>query len=171
MSTAFFVRNRRWILGASLGIVACWAIAAGAQAPQTTLPLEPQRERGASITPAFEGWYQNADGSFSMLLGYYNRNTKEALDIPVGPNNHVEPGGPDQGQPTHFEIGPPVGRLRRQGAEGLRHQGDHLDHRRQRRDAVDSVHPEQGLSHQPVQGTGDGQPAAGARLFRRAARR
>jgi hypothetical protein len=69
------------------------------------LPLDPQRERGASITPAFEGWYPNPDGSFSMLLGYYNRNTKEALDIPVGPNNRVEPGGPDQGQPTHFEPG------------------------------------------------------------------
>ena len=23
----------------------------------------------------------------------------------MGPNNRVEPGGPDQGQPTHFEIG------------------------------------------------------------------
>jgi len=40
-----------------------------------------------------------------MLLGYYNRNQKEALDIPIGPNNRVEPGPPDQGQPTHFEIG------------------------------------------------------------------
>jgi hypothetical protein len=105
MSTAFFVTNRRRIVVASLGIAACWVIAAGAQAPQTTLPLEPQRERGASITPAFEGWYPNADGSFSMLLGYYNRNSKEPLDIPVGPKNHVDPGGPDQGQPTHFETG------------------------------------------------------------------
>ena len=40
-----------------------------------------------------------------MLLGYYNRNAKESLDIPVGPNNRVDPGGPDQGQPTHFETG------------------------------------------------------------------
>jgi len=70
-----------------------------------TLPLYPPRERGLSITPAFEGWYQNADGSYAFLLGYYNRNTKETLDIPVGPNNKVEPGDADQGQPTHFEIG------------------------------------------------------------------
>jgi hypothetical protein len=105
MSTAFFVTNRRRIVVASLGIAACWVIAAGAQAPQTALPLEPLRERGASITPAFEGWFENADGSFSMLLGYYNRNSKEALDIPVGPNNRITPGLPDQGQPTHFEIG------------------------------------------------------------------
>jgi hypothetical protein len=105
MSTARSVRHRRWIMTASVGIAAGCAIAASAQAPQTRLPLDPQRDRGASITPAFEGWYPNADGSFSMLLGYYNRNSKETLDIPVGPNNRVEPGGPDQGQPTHFEAG------------------------------------------------------------------
>jgi hypothetical protein len=40
-----------------------------------------------------------------MLLGYYNRNAKQALDIPIGPNNKIEPGPPDQGQPTYFEIG------------------------------------------------------------------
>jgi hypothetical protein len=99
------MRHRRWVVAASLGIVTGWAVAAGAQLPQTNLPLGPQRERGASISPAFEGWYANPDGSFSMLLGYYNRNSKEALDIPVGPNNRVEPGVPDQGQPTHFETG------------------------------------------------------------------
>jgi hypothetical protein len=37
-----------------------------------------------------------------LLVGYFNRNLKETLDIPVGPNNRIEPGGPDQGQPTHF---------------------------------------------------------------------
>jgi hypothetical protein len=91
-------------MAASFGIVVSWA-AAGAQRPPTTLPLDPPRERGSSITPAYEGWYANPDGSFGLLIGYYNRNTKEALDIPVGPNNRVEPGAPDQGQPTHFEIG------------------------------------------------------------------
>src|SRR5207247_216603 len=107
-STSVFTKHRRWMTGASLGIVTSWAslaVAAGAQRPQTNPPLDPPRERGASITPAYEGWYTNSDGSFSMLIGYYNRNTKEALDIPVGPNNRVEPGGPDQGQPTHFEVG------------------------------------------------------------------
>jgi len=103
-----FTRRRRWTTAARFGIVTCcasWAVTAGAQRPQTNLPLDPPRERGASITPAYEGWYANPDGSFSMLIGYYNRNTKEALDIPVGPNNRIEPGGPDQGQPTHFEVG------------------------------------------------------------------
>jgi hypothetical protein len=70
-----------------------------------TLPLEPVHETGASITGAFEGWFKNPDGTFSLLLGYFNRNTKEELDIPVGPNNRIDSGGPDQGQPTHFQTG------------------------------------------------------------------
>lgn len=69
------------------------------------LPTEPPHESGQSITGAFEGWFANPDGSFSLLLGYYNRNTKRALDIPTGPNNRIEPGGPDQGQPAHFLTG------------------------------------------------------------------
>ncbi len=66
------------------------------------LPLEPVRDTGASVTGAFEGWYQNPDGTFSLLVGYFNRNAKQTLDIPAGPGNAIEPGGPDQGQPTHF---------------------------------------------------------------------
>ena len=66
------------------------------------LPLEPVRDSGQSITGGYEGWYQNPDGSFSFLVGYFNRNQKETLEIPIGPNNRIEPGGPDQGQPTHF---------------------------------------------------------------------
>src|SRR5262245_41320652 len=66
------------------------------------LPLEPVHESGASVTAAFEGWFKNPDGSFSLLLGYFNRNTKQELDISVGPSNRIDPGGPDQGQPTHF---------------------------------------------------------------------
>jgi hypothetical protein len=57
---------------------------------------------GQSITGAFEGWYQNPDGTYSLLLGYFNRNSAQTLDIPAGPNNRIEPGGPDQGQPTRF---------------------------------------------------------------------
>jgi hypothetical protein len=66
------------------------------------LPFEPPHEFGQSITGAFEGWFPNSDGSFSILIGYYNRNLKQDLDIPIGSNNRIEPGGPDQGQPTHF---------------------------------------------------------------------
>ncbi len=76
--------------------------AAAALAWPQSLPLEPLHESGASVTGAFEGWFKNPDGTFSLLLGYFNRNTGQALDIPVGPNNRIDPGGPDQGQPTHF---------------------------------------------------------------------
>jgi len=100
-----FTRHRRWITGAFLGVLAGLAVVVSAQRPQTSLPLDPQRDRGTSISPAYEGWYPNPDGSFSLLIGYYNRNAKEPLDIPVGPNNRIEPGEPDQGQPTHFETG------------------------------------------------------------------
>lgn len=72
---------------------------------QTTVVPEPRRGFGASVTPAFEGWFYNPDGSRSFLVGYYNRNSQQELDIPVGPNNRIEPGGPDMGQPTHFLTG------------------------------------------------------------------
>src|SRR6476661_1490677 len=86
-------------------VVAAAMIAAGVIGTAAQLPLMPARERGASVTPAFEGWYPNEDGSFSLLVGYYNRNSTETFDIPVGPNNRIEPGDIDQGQPTHFETG------------------------------------------------------------------
>jgi hypothetical protein len=66
------------------------------------LPAEPRHDSGQGVTAAFEGWFKNQDGSFNLLFGYYNRNQKQDLEIPVGPNNRIEPGGPDQGQPTHF---------------------------------------------------------------------
>jgi len=69
------------------------------------LPFEPRHDAGQSITGAFEGWFKNPDGSFSLLLGYYNRNQKQEIDIPIGPDNRIEPGGPDRGQPTHFLTG------------------------------------------------------------------
>ena len=69
------------------------------------LAMEPLKDSGSNIYPAFEGWYKNDDGTFTLLIGYYNRNKKEVLDIPIGPENKIEPGGPDQGQPTHFEVG------------------------------------------------------------------
>ena len=86
--------------GAALAI-AMWSVAAIVGA-QSQLPLEPIRDTGQSVTAAYEGWYKNADGTYSLLVGYFNRNKKEALDIPIGPNNKIEPGPADQGQPTHF---------------------------------------------------------------------
>jgi hypothetical protein len=58
--------------------------------------------KGQSVEPAYEGWMPNDDGSFTMYFGYMNTNWLEELDIPIGPDNSIEPGGPDRGQPTHF---------------------------------------------------------------------
>jgi hypothetical protein len=69
---------------------------------QIQLPSAPPKQFGASISPAFEGWFDNPDGTHSFLIGYYNRNTQEEVDVPIGPDNHFEPGTPDMGQPTHF---------------------------------------------------------------------
>src|SRR5689334_5354678 len=83
----------RWI-----ALALAWPLIVGAQ----SLPGEPPHNSGQSITGAFEGWFPNPDGSFEILLGYYNSNQKEEFDVPAGPNNRIEPGGPDRGQPTHF---------------------------------------------------------------------
>jgi hypothetical protein len=70
--------------------------------PGQRLPAEPRRQFGAGITGSFEGWFYNEDGSRTFLVGYLNRNTAQELDIPIGSDNRIEPGGPDMGQPTHF---------------------------------------------------------------------
>lgn len=77
--------------------------AAAAQAVQQ--PIQPApipHASGQGVTPSFEGWYKNSDGSFSLSFGYFNRNYRETPDIPVGAGNRFEPGPPDRGQPTHF---------------------------------------------------------------------
>jgi len=57
---------------------------------------------GQNVVPVFEGWEKNADGTFSMVFGYMNRNYEEEVDVPVGADNHFEPLDADQGQPSHF---------------------------------------------------------------------
>jgi hypothetical protein len=91
------------------GAVLISGVALGVLLSGQQLPSEPARAFGASITGAFEGWFQNDDGSFSFLVGYLNRNRGQDVDVPVGPNNRIEPGGPDLGQPTHFLRGRHVG--------------------------------------------------------------
>ena len=93
------------------------------------------RQRPARpIYPAFEGWGPLKDGSNVLLLGYFNRNKDQALDIPIGPDNRIEPGGPDYGQPTHFLTGRQYGVFAITVPEGLRHQEADVDADRQRPD-------------------------------------
>jgi len=65
-------------------------------------PAQVRYATGQNVAPVFEGWERNADGSFNMVFGYMNRNYEEQVDIPIGPENNIEPGGPDRNQPTHF---------------------------------------------------------------------
>jgi hypothetical protein len=85
-----------------LAIIGALAFGSAMSAQGQLLPSYPKLGFGASITPAYDGWYDKADGSHVFVIGYYNRNWNEEVDIPIGPDNHFEPGEPDRGQPTHF---------------------------------------------------------------------
>ncbi len=61
-----------------------------------------RRLTGQNVQPVFEGWERNADGTFNLVFGYLNRNYEEQPEIPIGPANTIEPGGPDRDQPTYF---------------------------------------------------------------------
>ncbi|MEE2636234.1 MAG: hypothetical protein VYE68_03270 [Acidobacteriota bacterium] len=97
------------IVGVSVGSL----VSADAEAQTRFMYL-----RGQSIHPAFEGWWPNDDGSFTLWFGYMNSNWEEQFDIPVGSDNYFTVVGPrelddlevdafdpmvaDHGQPTHF---------------------------------------------------------------------
>ena len=76
-------------------------IAAAQNLPQTYIP-QTKFSRGQDVVPSFDGWVRNADGTFTMVFGYFNRNSEEELVIPAGPDNKLDPGPLDQGQPTYF---------------------------------------------------------------------
>jgi hypothetical protein len=68
--------------------------------------LQVPRDRGQDVSPTFDGWTTNPDGTYSLYFGYLNRNSAEDTVIPVGADNSVDgTGGPDRGQPTFFYPG------------------------------------------------------------------
>ena len=95
-------RNRLTLL-AALSLAICGANWSS-QVSGQRLALTPVRESGQSITPVFEGWYWNPDGTISLSYGYFNRNSQVELEIPIGANNFFYPGDVDRGQPTHFQL-------------------------------------------------------------------
>jgi hypothetical protein len=94
----------------SLRIVVSLALSVGcllgvAATPLGHATLEAQSlsyTSGQPVSPAFEGWEQDADGSKYFVFGYMNKNWEEELDIPIGAANGFAPGDTDRGQPTHF---------------------------------------------------------------------
>jgi len=86
------MKSRGVLLALAVGGALCTASLARAQS----------YSKGQTVYAAYEGWEQNPDGSYKLLFGYMNENWGEEFDVPIGPENTVEPGSPDQGQPTHF---------------------------------------------------------------------
>ncbi len=94
------------------------ALAWGGPAAAQDLTGTIQYMRGQIVSPAYEGWWPNDDGSFTLFYGYFNSNWEQEFEIPIGPDNYftlVDAGalddlsregyqsvGADQGQPTHF---------------------------------------------------------------------
>ena len=94
---------RRRVAPVALALLVAGAAGSSAQIPELpNLPWVLRYNAGQNLQPIFHGWSRNADGSFTMHFGYLNRNYVEQLHVPVGANNSMEPGGPDQGQPTFF---------------------------------------------------------------------
>src|SRR5205085_4303179 len=91
---------RRFQYGRALWVSMTLIVGVGKLSPSEAQSV--YYSRGQNIAPAFEGWQESPDGTFDMIFGYLNRNLDELFHIPVGPNNNIEPGGPDQGQPTYF---------------------------------------------------------------------
>lgn len=92
-----------------IGVALCAALilfAAGGVRLNAQFPFpSTQYRRGQDVSPTFDGWASNPDGSFSFYFGYYNRNSDEEIDVPLGTENHFDLGDGDQGQPTHFYSG------------------------------------------------------------------
>jgi hypothetical protein len=88
--------RRRWIAAA--------AVAGLFLASPARSDVQEAHATGQNVVPVFEGWLKNADGTYTMRFGYFNRNFEEMLDIPVGPDNNFSPPPADRNQPTHFYL-------------------------------------------------------------------
>src|SRR3954469_22775208 len=90
----------RWLVFLA-GLVAAVSLPQSSRA-QVEIQNNFKYNSGQDVQPIFEGWSRNPDGSFDMHFGYLNRNWVEEPTAPIGPNNNIDPGGPDRGQPTYF---------------------------------------------------------------------
>jgi hypothetical protein len=98
----FGARNARLLAIAAAMAASTWALAAQ-ERPQDIKPGDGLKHaRGELVSPVFEGWFRDESGTLMLSFGYFNRNYEQELDIPTGPDNKIEPGPADQGQPTHF---------------------------------------------------------------------
>jgi hypothetical protein len=100
MHSAGRATARAW--ATAVCIAASSLVLAGQERPQDIKPSDGLRHaRGELVAPVFEGWFRDPSGTLMLSFGYFNRNFEQELDIPIGPDNRIEPGPADQGQPTH----------------------------------------------------------------------
>ncbi len=85
------------------GVVAALGMPSTGPLRAMQIPLDPVGSSGRTVTPVFEGWYKNSDGTYSIYFGYYSRNAEEVLEIPMGAANMMEPAHLDGWQPTQFQ--------------------------------------------------------------------
>ena len=97
------------IVGLALGVVESplegqWEMYPGNEPGELWSPfrLANVLPSGQLVIPVYEGWYLNPDGTKTLSWGYFNMNSEETIDIPVGPDNFIEPREFDGVQPTHF---------------------------------------------------------------------
>jgi hypothetical protein len=93
------MNGRTLILGA---LALAFAAASATPIEAQYNPKMRRQPGGLGVSPTFEGWFQNPDGTYTLSFGYFNLNREEVLNVAPGPDNHVSPGEPDQGQPTVF---------------------------------------------------------------------
>jgi hypothetical protein len=102
----------RWFIG---GVAIAMVIVCLPLAAQRGRPLAPVPPGGQRVAPFFDGWYQNPDGTVSFSFGFSNLNRQELVEIPLGPDNVIEPKEFDGRQPTSF---PPSGADAGEGGGG-----------------------------------------------------
>ena len=93
------VKSVRMYVVLAVVLLVCATLVIAAQEP---FSFQVRHKYGQNVAPVFEGWEQNSDGSFNMVFGYFDRNWEEHPYVPIGPDNRIEPGELDQGQPTYF---------------------------------------------------------------------
>ncbi len=96
---------------AALVLLILWVSGAGLLSAQTSTSLDlfnetPLHSSGQNVIPLYDGWFENSDGSFTLCFGYFNMNTEQSLDVPLGDSNKIEPAMYDGVQPTHFDAVP-----------------------------------------------------------------
>ena len=96
---------RRLNTALALTMTAAAALPSGAESQDWTqreYPLAPPNATGNFVAPYFDGFYENADGTYTLSFGFMNRNDSELIEIPIGVNNRIEPIEFDGVQPTTF---------------------------------------------------------------------